>query len=279
MKVRDEVFISATNVSCSAMDTPSCPLGTELRCDTQDCCPRCHCAPMNACVLNNTVIGAGERLMVDVCTHCECMVEDGAVKKYKLSCKRISCATCPMGYTLQKEEDACCGRCVATACFMQRPDGKLISVPVNTTSEDGCSLYSCGVNGKGDLVLQTKVTTCPPFDRQTCLDQGGKVSKIGTTCCEMCTEPECRRTAGTLNYIKVDDCQSEQQIELHYCEGKCRSKSMYSLERAAVEQECVCCAAVETEPLSVPILCANGTRSHQTVLSVTACDCLSKHCT
>ncbi|XP_042351593.1 von Willebrand factor [Plectropomus leopardus] len=279
VKVRDEVYISATNVSCSALDTPSCPLGTELRCDTQDCCPRCHCAPMNACVLNNTVIGAGERLMVDVCTHCECMVEDGAVRKYRLSCRRISCPTCPMGYTLQKEEDACCGRCVPTACFMQRPDGKLISVQVNTTSKDGCNMYTCGVNSKGDLVLQTKVTTCPPFDRQTCLDQGGKVSQIGTTCCEICTEPECRRTAGTLNYIKVDDCQSEQQIELHYCEGKCRSKSMYSLERAAVEQECVCCAAVETEPLSVPVLCANGTRSHQTVLSVTACDCLSNHCT
>lgn len=32
------------------------------------------------------------------------------------------------------------------------------------------------------------------------------------------TAPECRRTVGTLNYIKVDDCQSEHQIELHYCE-------------------------------------------------------------
>ncbi|KAM9352375.1 von Willebrand factor [Symphorus nematophorus] len=279
VKVKDEVFISATNVSCSAMDTPSCPLGTELRCDTQDCCPRCHCAPMDACVLNNTVIGAGERLMLDVCTHCECKVEDGAVKKYRLSCRRVSCATCPMGYTLQKEEDVCCGQCVPTACVMQRPDGKLISVPVNTTSEDGCSMYTCGLNSKGQLVMQTKITTCPPFNRQACLDQGGKVSQIGTTCCELCTEPECRRTVGTLNYIKVDDCQSEHQIELHYCEGKCRSKSLYSLERAAVEQECVCCAATETEPLSVPVLCANGTRSHHTVLSVTACDCLSKHCT
>lgn len=162
---------------------------------------------------------------------------------------------------------------------MQRPDGKLINLQVNTTSKDGCNLYTCSVNSKGDLVLQTKVTTCPPFNRQACLDQGGKVSQIGTTCCELCTEPECRRTVGMLNYIKVDDCQSEQQIELHYCEGKCRSKSMYSLERAAVEQECVCCAAVETEPLSVPVLCSNGTRSHHTVLSVTACDCLSKHCT
>lgn len=43
VKVRDEVFISATNVSCSTVDTPSCQLGWELRCDTQNCCPRCQC--------------------------------------------------------------------------------------------------------------------------------------------------------------------------------------------------------------------------------------------
>lgn len=48
----------------------------------------------------------------------------------------------------------------------------MLSLQVNTTSENGCNLYTCGVNGKGDLVLQTKVTTCPPFDRQACLDEG-----------------------------------------------------------------------------------------------------------
>ncbi|KAF7224520.1 von Willebrand factor isoform X2 [Nothobranchius furzeri] len=279
VKVNNEVFISQTNISCAIMDTPSCPLGNELRCDTQDCCPRCRCVPMNGCILNHTVIGAGERLMVDACTQCECTVNIGPVTKYKLSCRQTSCPACPRGYTMQKEEGSCCGRCAATACFVQKPDGKLISVQVNTTSEDGCNLHTCGVNSRGDLVLETRVTTCPPLNRQVCLDQGGKVSKIGNTCCEMCSEPECRRTAGTLNYVSVDDCHSEQQVELHYCEGKCRSKSMYSLQSAAVEQECVCCAAVETEPLSVPVLCANGTRSHHTVLSVTSCDCMSKHCT
>eukprot|EP00066_Takifugu_rubripes_P015898 XP_011605164.1 PREDICTED: von Willebrand factor isoform X1 [Takifugu rubripes] len=279
VKVNDEAIISATNVSCRPVETPSCPLGTELRCNTEDCCPWCHCAPLDACVLNHTLIGAGERLMIDVCTHCECAVEDGAMKKYKLSCRRITCPKCPMGYILKKEEDVCCGHCVPTACFMKRPDGKQISVPVNTTQEDGCYTYTCSLNSNGELVLLTKVTTCPPFNRQTCLDQGGKVNKIGTTCCETCTEPECKTTVGTLNYIKVDDCQSEQQIELHYCEGKCPSKSIYSLEKAAVEQQCVCCSAVKTEPLSVPILCTNGTRGHHTVLSVTACDCLSRQCT
>jgi len=81
---------------------------------------------MNACVLNNTVIGvshvhkkstlfhirafkivpsllhvcvfvqAGEKLMMDMCTQCECTVEDGAVRKYRLSCRSMSCPTCPM---------------------------------------------------------------------------------------------------------------------------------------------------------------------------------------
>uniref|UniRef100_H3DPH5 von Willebrand factor n=1 Tax=Tetraodon nigroviridis TaxID=99883 RepID=H3DPH5_TETNG len=278
VKVNDELFISATNVSCPPVETQSCPLGTELRCDMQDCCPWCHCAHLDACVLNNTLIGAGERFIIDVCTHCECLVVDGAVREYKLSCKKINCPTCPLGYTLQKEEDACCGRCVPTACFIKKPDGNQISVQVNATLEEGCSAYACRVNRKGDLVLEAKVTTCPPLDRQACLDQGGKLSKIGTTCCEMCSEPECRTTVGTLNYIKVDDCRSENQIKLHYCEGKCRSKSIYSLEKAAVEQQCVCCSAVKTEPLSVAILCSNGTRAHHTVLSVTECDCLSRQC-
>ncbi|XP_056137639.1 von Willebrand factor isoform X2 [Lampris incognitus] len=279
VRANDEVLIASSNVSCPPMDNPACPLGTELRCDMLDCCPHCSCAPMDACVLNHTVIGAGERLMLDVCTHCECSVENGAVRKYRLACRKIRCPVCPEGYSLEQEPDACCGRCVPTACILQRPNGRITHLQVNTTDVDGCSRYTCSTNDKGDLVLQTKVTICPPFDRQACLDKGGKVSQMGTSCCEMCTEPECIKTAGMLNYIKVDDCQSEHQIELQYCEGRCSSKSMYSLESGSVEQKCVCCAAVETEPLHVPILCTNGTRTHHTVLSVTACDCLSKHCT
>lgn len=177
---------------------------------------------------------AGERLMVDVCTHCECNVENGAMKKYRLSCRRISCPTCPMvtvtplkdyvcyclsslcltihfihpslskiypsphallklhddsshygvyyglfllflcvfwwphvlnvnlmctcgiyrtlmtgvlqGYTLQKEADTCCGRCIPTACIMQRLDGSTISLEVEiwpTASEEKNNCRTC----------------------------------------------------------------------------------------------------------------------------------------
>lgn len=123
------------------------------------------------------------------------------------------------------------------------------------------------------------------------------------------TEPECRRTVGLLNYIRVDDCQSEEKIELTYCEasrctfvyeghnnitklytynlshlsfshpqGKCSSKSRYSLEKHKVESECVCCSATGTVPMNVSLRCANGTRTHHQVLAVTGCDCMSHAC-
>lgn len=114
---------------------------------------------------------------------------------------------------------------------------------------------------------------------------------------------------GLLNYIRVDDCQSEEKIELTYCEasrctfvyeghnnitklytynlshlsfshpqGKCSSKSRYSLEKHKVESECVCCSATGTVPMNVSLRCANGTRTHHQVLAVTGCDCMSHAC-
>ncbi|KAJ8002410.1 hypothetical protein DPEC_G00158600 [Dallia pectoralis] len=274
-----EVFITNTNVSCPPLDPPSCSLGTELRCDNTNCCPHCYCAPQDACILNHTLIGVGDRLMVDLCTHCSCSVEDGVVKRHKLSCRKIKCPTCPEGYVQEHVPDSCCGRCVTSACIIQQNDGRTTTVQVNSTLSEGCSQYSCGVNSEGELVLQTRLTTCPSLDKQLCLDHGGKISQIGTSCCEMCTEPECSKMVGTLNYIKVDDCQSQQPIELDYCEGKCHSKSVYSLETDIMRSECVCCTAMKTESLSVPLLCPNGTLVHHNVMSVTACDCQALHCT
>ncbi|KAL0167649.1 hypothetical protein M9458_035871, partial [Cirrhinus mrigala] len=86
------------------------------------------------------------------------------------------------------------------------------------------------------------------------------------------------RTVGLLDYIRVDDCQSEEKIELTYCEGKCGSKSMYSLDKHKVESECVCCSATGTVPMNVPLRCANGTQTHHQVLAVTGCDCMSHAC-
>uniref|UniRef100_A0A3B4EJ56 von Willebrand factor n=1 Tax=Pygocentrus nattereri TaxID=42514 RepID=A0A3B4EJ56_PYGNA len=275
LQVNEEVFIQHTNVSCQLMDTPTCPLGTELHCNTvDDCCPSCSCGTITQ-LIQHSHIQAGESMIMDACTHCRCVDKLG---KYHLSCRKMSCSPCTEGYTLEPIPGACCGRCVASACSIQRPDGQLVSLQVNSTREDGCSKHSCSVNEHGELVLETVVTTCPPLDRAHCLEHGGKISQIGDSCCEMCTEPECRRMVGLLNYVKIDDCQSEEKLELSYCEGQCRSKSVYSLEKNRVENQCVCCAAKGTLPLSVSLRCANGTHIPHQVLTVTGCDCQAHAC-
>lgn len=44
VRVNNEVFVQQKNLSCSQMDVPDCPEGTELRCDQIiDCCPSCRC--------------------------------------------------------------------------------------------------------------------------------------------------------------------------------------------------------------------------------------------
>ncbi|XP_053356531.1 von Willebrand factor [Clarias gariepinus] len=276
VQVNEEVFIQHTNISCRLMDMPVCPLGTELHCDTANgCCPSCQCVPVDACVLNHTLIGVGERMMVDVCTNCKCVIEGG---KYHLACRKMSCSPCSEGYILEPIPGACCGRCVASSCNMQRPDGQLISIGVNTTREDGCIKHTCSVNEKGELVLETVVTTCPPLDRASCLEHGGQISRIGQSCCQMCTEPECRRRVGVLDFVRIDDCQSEEKLELSYCEGRCSSKAVYSAEKKRVENQCVCCSATGTLPLSVSLRCPNGTHTPHQVLTVTGCECESHIC-
>nr|XP_023655901.1 von Willebrand factor [Paramormyrops kingsleyae] len=278
VKVNDEVFISRANVSCLEMDIPHCPLGTELRCSTGECCPSCHCVPQDVCVMNHTVIGVGEEVMVDLCTRCQCSSEPGALKKFHLSCRKMTCSSCPEGFTKETVPDSCCGRCVATSCTVKRLSGITMSLKANETYEDGCTLYSCRQNRNGGLVLETQITRCPAFDRSRCLEEGGKIGRIGDTCCETCTEPECRKTTGVLNYIKVDNCLSEDRLQLQYCEGKCQSKSMFSLERDVMERQCVCCSALATEALTISLHCPNGTVLQHRVLSATACDCVAQRC-
>ncbi|RXM34883.1 von Willebrand factor [Acipenser ruthenus] len=279
VQVNEEVFINQQNLSCSQLDTPHCPPGTTLQCDTfGDCCPSCHCAPTDGCVMNNTVIGSGEVFLADECTRCQCSVEMGVIKRYRLLCRKVTCSPCQEGYRLEKVNGSCCGKCIATSCSFSLQDGTAIRLQEGETWEDGCMSSVCNVNERGELMLESKVTRCPPFDKDKCEADGGKVVQLGKTCCETCAEQECKQTIGILKYIKIDDCMSENQVDLHYCEGKCSSKSIYSLEHNHVESHCVCCSATATEPLLVPLRCANGTVLQHKVLNVKQCDCLSHAC-
>ncbi|ETE57168.1 hypothetical protein L345_17119 [Ophiophagus hannah] len=106
----------------------------------------------------------------------------------------------------------------------------------------------------------------------------GKVTKVGNTCCETCVEPECKLTIGRLEFVKVDNCVNENQLNLHYCEGKCTSKAIYNITLNRLEDICTCCSATATNAMLVPLRCANGSLVHHQVFNARECECLSRQC-
>lgn len=277
-KVNGEVFTLQKNVSCSDIETKNCQSGYELKCvHGAECCPTCHCDRIPGCIHNGTIIGPEKTLMLDECSSCECSISRGPT--YKLSCQRTTCDPCPQNTVLQKVKGACCGKCILMSCTIRMKNGTPVNIQPGKSIRDGCNTYTCKANEQGELTLETVVTTCPPFDHQKCLAEGGKIKQLGDSCCETCQEPECKQVAGVLKYVRVDDCVTERQLNIHYCEGKCTSKSIYAIETHRMEDQCICCSATQTEPMKVPLQCANGTIVEHEILQATNCECQSRKCT
>uniref|UniRef100_A0A674KEJ4 von Willebrand factor n=1 Tax=Terrapene triunguis TaxID=2587831 RepID=A0A674KEJ4_9SAUR len=278
VRVNDEVFVEKRNVSCSQMDAPTCHLGYELRCDRiTNCCPSCRCGKVSQLLM------VGEHLMLDQCTNCQCGLQRGATYElhmnYKLSCRKTTCEPCPKSYRMEEISGSCCGRCVPTSCGIKLRDGRILYLKPNETVQDGCDSHSCKVNEKREFIWEKRITGCPPFDSRRCLAEGGKIAKIDNTCCETCIEAECRQVNSRLTYMNINGCEAEDGVSIFQCEGKCRSKTKYSIERNRLEDECTCCSATQTVPVNVSLRCANGTVVQHEVPSAVQCDCFSRKCT
>ncbi|XP_029060196.1 von Willebrand factor isoform X1 [Monodon monoceros] len=278
VRVKEEVFVQQRNVSCPQLDVPTCPSGFQLSCQTSGCCPTCHCEPLQACVLNGTIIGPGRSLMVDLCTTCLCTVQVGVISGFKLECRQTTCEDCPLGYKEEKMQGQCCGRCLPMACTIQLRGGQIMMLKRDETLQDGCDSHFCRVNKRGEFIWERRVTGCPPFDGHKCLAEGGKIMKIPGTCCDTCEEPECKDITAKLQYVKVGDCLSEEQVDIHYCQGRCTSKALYSIDTEDVQDQCACCAPTRTEPMQVPLRCANGSVIHHVVLNAMQCKCSPRKC-
>lgn len=278
VRVEDAVFVQQRNISCPQLVVPTCPTGFQLNCETSECCPRCHCEPVEACLLNGTIIGPGKSVMVDLCTTCRCIVQTGAVSRFKLECRKIACEACPMGYREEKSQGECCGRCLPTACTIQLRGGRIITLKQDETFQDGCDSHLCRVNERGEYIWEKRVTGCPPFDEHKCLAEGGNIVKIPGTCCDTCVEPDCKDITSKVQYIKVGDCKSQEEVDIHYCEGKCASKAVYSIDIEDVQGHCSCCLPSRTEPMRVPLHCTNGSVVYHEVINAMQCKCSTRNC-
>lgn len=278
VRVNNEVFVQQKNVSCIQMDVPDCPEGTELRCDQViDCCPSCRCVPLNGCPLNGTVIGHGRRLMVDQCTTCDCF--QSAPRKYTLRCTKLNCQACPANYRRQEIPGSCCGKCVPTSCSIRLRDGRVQYLQANASLQDGCDSHSCRVNERGEFIWERRITGCPPFDARRCLAEGGRISKIGNTCCDTCVEVECHPVSTRLQYGNINGCVAEKEVPISHCEGKCRSTTKYSAQTGQWEDLCSCCTATQTTTVTIPLRCPNGTMVQHYIHSASLCECRARKCT
>ncbi|XP_069861108.1 von Willebrand factor [Dipodomys merriami] len=278
VRVNEEVFVQQSNVTCPPLDVPTCPTGFQLSCETSACCPSCHCEPMEACVLNGTIIGPGKSVMVDVCTTCHCSTQLGPVRGFKLECRKTTCEACPPGYLEEKGQGECCGRCRPSACTIRLRGGQALTLKRDETVQDGCDSHFCRVNERGEFIWEKRVTSCPPFDEHRCLAEGGKIMKIPGTCCDTCEEVDCRDVTASVKYIKVGDCKSQDEVDIHYCQGRCSSKAVYSIDTEDVQDQCSCCSPARTEPMRVALHCANGSVVFHEVLNAMQCGCTPRAC-
>ncbi|XP_060109795.1 von Willebrand factor [Heteronotia binoei] len=279
VRVNEEVFVQDKNISCVQMEPPSCPLGTELHCDRKTgCCPSCHCDPVNGCVFNGTIIGPGKSVLLDQCTSCTCNLQRGLVSKYKLTCEKTTCEPCPTNYRTENVPGSCCGKCLPTVCAIRLRDRTIRYLKPNETIQDGCDSNSCKISEKGEFIWERRITGCPPFDSTKCLAEGGRIAKVDNTCCETCVEADCKQITGRLEYVKVGDCMSVNQLNIHYCEGKCPSKAVYDITVHSIEDQCSCCSATARDSMQVPLHCPNGSIVQHEVFNARRCECLSRKC-
>ncbi|NXC45571.1 VWF factor, partial [Penelope pileata] len=280
VQVNNEVFVQKKNLSCSQMDVPDCPEGTELRCDQViDCCPSCRCVPVNGCPLNGTVIGPWKRLMVDQCTTCVCSLQSMSSRRYSLTCTKFSCEPCPTNYRRQEISGSCCGKCMPTSCGIRLRDGRFQYLQPNESLQDGCDSHSCKINEKGEYIWERRITGCPPFDSRRCLAEGGRIAKLGNTCCDTCVEEECRPVSSRLQYRNINGCVGEKEVPISHCEGKCRSNTRYSIQTGKWEDVCSCCTAMHMTTVAIPLRCPNGTVVQHYIPSASQCECRLRKCT
>ncbi|XP_058511785.1 von Willebrand factor [Ochotona princeps] len=279
VRVKEEVFVQQRNVSCPQLDFPTCPVGFQQSCKTLECCPSCRCVPVEACMLNGTIIAPGKSVMIDVCTTCRCTAQLGPVSGFKLECRKTTCEACPLGYKEERSQGECCGRCLPTGCTIQLRGGQIMTLKRGETFQDGCDSHFCKVNDRGEVTWEKRITGCPPFDEHRCLAEGGKIVKIPGTCCDTCEEPDCKDITARLQYVKVGECKSREQVDIHYCQGKCGSKAVYSIDIEEVQDQCSCCSPTRTEPVRVPLYCTNGSLVYHEVLNAMQCKCSPRKCT
>ncbi|KAM4617908.1 intestinal mucin-like protein [Discoglossus pictus] len=246
------------------------------------CCGICE---IDSCIMtmedNVTVIlqpGETRNSTIDKCSYYTCNKSGEHFVTVSISkgCTVYSADDCSPGYTYKKLDNECCGSCTPVTCPVKMPDNSITLLKpgeIYISPSNNCTSYTCSDNYQ----LVTVQKTCQDFDPSKCVE--GTIKMSGDGCCKTCEviESGCRINKKSTR-ITTSNCESDQTVELSYCEGACQTSSIYSAEASTMEHTCSCCQEMKTSKREVTLKCRDGTSSLYSYIYVDQCGCTNTEC-
>ncbi|XP_073724623.1 uncharacterized protein muc2.1 isoform X2 [Misgurnus anguillicaudatus] len=271
--------------NCDTSTCPSlknvCEIGysSELEVPEGKCCPEIICVPKKVCVFDNKEYEPGSPIPVVNCQECTCTREvDPKTQLFKISCKMVTCnKVCNLGYEYQEPVSYkdCCGKCVQTHCIINVNGTQHIlkEGEVLPTTDRDCDRITC-TKVNGQFITDNYRVQCPAFNISNC--QHGTVQLMADGCCYFCVDKiKGCQVQVVQDYIVHDGCQSENKIDLTFCEGDCGSYSRYTEPKLSA---CSCCQATNISNRTVSLGCPSGAKIHHTYIQVNECTCSKTAC-
>uniref|UniRef100_A0A3Q1IB07 Uncharacterized protein n=2 Tax=Anabas testudineus TaxID=64144 RepID=A0A3Q1IB07_ANATE len=246
------------------------------------CCPERTCEPKRVCVHKDTEYEPGSSVPANMCQDCTCSNEvDPKSGLFKVICEFQQCEeNCDVGYKyVESDSGECCGKCVQTYCVLNLNGTKQVLVPGDVWSppQDKCQHYTCLKKGETLITINSHIV-CPPFEPSSC--QPNTVQTAANGCCKICTEKEkgCKLVSMKTK-VTQKECQTNEEVEIPYCEGSCNTFTKYSEAAATMQHFCSCCKEVRFSNRTVDLHCLNGDVVPYTYIHVEECGCGQTYCT
>lgn len=269
--------------TCPVIDM-NCPVGYMPVVSVPDgkCCVEHRCEPKRVCVFKANEYQPGSSVPVQLCQDCVCSNEVDPNSGLKIiKCEMQDCKeSCDEGYQyVETDSDECCGKCVQTHCILNVNSTKHLLAPGDTwpATENSCEHHRC-VRGGDTFTLISSRTVCPPFQLSKC--QPDTVQTAANGCCKICVEKEkgCKLVSKK-SHVVQKGCQSQQEVDIPYCEGSCNTYTKYSESAASLQHSCSCCKESRSSRRTVDLHCLNGEVVSYAYTQVEECGCGSTNCT
>nr|XP_006825092.1 PREDICTED: otogelin-like protein 1 isoform X1 [Saccoglossus kowalevskii] len=278
---------------CPAVDPTQCPIGYKLKItESEDEC-QCvvhECVPKEVCLWNNTATNQLQEVQPGTtnlqgsnpCKVCSCTEEKVAGNEfYSIECDVTTClVNGPDGCEAHSEyippdNTDCCGRCERRWCVDQMGRHNIGDTWTQQDAMTMCDYAECRPDSDGVPRVYPYYTLCPAIEPADCPESKYTLTNTSDGCCQQCVPKSgaCRITKNEVT-VELNGCVSNSTVEMPYCDGKCRSTAMFSVEDGKMNTDCQCCQVLDAVTKVTNMICDNGTTFEFEYQFIESCSCL-----